>query len=97
MLANNQYSFRENLSTYMPRLNLLDQVGSPVFRSLTPPAKGPGFDSPIAQHVRRLINFSGIYVMGVKLVPYSLFLIRKGIRNEKYVSFLIPYLIRNKE
>ena len=35
--------------------------------------------------------------MGVKLVPYSLFLIRKEIRNEKYVSFLIPYLIRNKE
>ena len=33
--------------------------------------------------------------MGVKLVPYSF--IRKGIRNEKYVSFLIPYLIRNKE
>ena len=33
--------------------------------------------------------------MGVKLVPYSLFLIRKGIRNEKYVSFLIPYLYSN--
>ena len=39
-------------------------------------------------------------LMGVKLVPYSLFLIfliRKGIRNKQYVSFLIPYLIRNKE
>ena len=36
-------------------------------------------------------------IMGVKLVPYSLFLIRKGIRNEKYVSFLFTYLIRNKE
>ena len=35
--------------------------------------------------------------MGVKLVPYSLFLIRKGIKNEKYVSFFIPYLIMNKE
>ena len=28
---------------------------------------------------------------------YSLFLIRKGIRNENYVSFIIHYLIRNKE
>ena len=35
--------------------------------------------------------------MGVKLVPYSLFLIRKGIRNEKDVSFLIPYSLFNKE
>ena len=36
-------------------------------------------------------------IMGVKLLIYSLFLIRKGIRNEKYVSFLILYLIRYKE
>ena len=35
--------------------------------------------------------------MGVKLVTYFLFLIRKGIKNEKYVSFPIPYLIKNKE
>ena len=35
--------------------------------------------------------------MGVKLVPYSLFLIRKGITNEKNVSFLISCLIRNKK
>ena len=35
--------------------------------------------------------------MGVKFVPYSLLLIRKATRNDKYVSFLIPYLIRNKE
>ena len=37
------------------------------------------------------------YKYGHKLVSYSLFLIRKGIRNKKYVSFLISYLIRNKE
>ena len=36
-------------------------------------------------------------IMGVKLVTYSLFLNRKEIGNNKYVSFLIPYLIRNKE
>ena len=30
-------------------------------------------------------------------IPYTLFLIRKGIRNEKYVTFFISYLIRNKE
>ena len=41
-------------------------------------------------------NFT-FFVMGVKLVLYFLFVIRKGIRNEKYVSFFIPYLIRNKE
>ena len=34
--------------------------------------------------------------MGVKLVPYSLFLIIKGIRDEKHVLFLIHYLLRNK-
>ena len=30
-------------------------LGGPVVRPLTVHAKGPGFDSPIAQHVQRLI------------------------------------------
>ena len=38
-----------------------------------------------------------ITAMNDKLVAYSLFLTTKGIRNEKYVSFIIPHLIRNKE
>ena len=42
-------------------------------------------------------RLNAIADMGVKLIPYSLFLIRKGIRNEKYMSFLIPYLTTNNE
>ena len=37
-------------------------------------------------------------LMNVKLVvTYSLFIIRKGIRNGMYMSFLIPYLRMNRE
>ena len=36
-------------------------------------------------------------VMNVKLVPYSLSLTRKGVANDKYVSFLISCLTRNDE
>ena len=64
-------------------------LGGPVVRPLAAHAKGPGFDSPIAQHIQRLISLAFTYGAVGSLVLHSSWARQPGIISFRFNCVII--------